>query len=134
MKTPDEVISTMEKFWICPSSDEADEYCELLSIQGDALQYLKWYKDLADDSEAFAAWKENPPLTWEELKGMEGKPVWVEWVSGTWKGLHKWVISHGCNDLMMVFTALDVAGVSYDGHLPQMNLGKTWQAYRKERQ
>ena len=40
MKTLDEVITTLEKFWVCPSSDEADEYCELLSIQGDALHYL----------------------------------------------------------------------------------------------
>lgn len=24
------------------------------------------------------AYKENKPLTWEDLKSMEGKPVWVE--------------------------------------------------------
>lgn len=123
MKTLDEVISTMEKFWICPSSDEADEYCELLSIQGDALQYLKWYKDLADDSEAFVAWKENPPLTWDELKGMKGKPVWVENLF-----YKKWLIAYQINENDIIFD-----GNGFYTQAFVIDYGKSWQAYRKER-
>lgn len=159
MKTLDEVISAYE---LC-SEGKCEEClyrqiatnlgyvpCDPTERDADALHYLKAHKnqqDFYDDgikrttemidkcektvAEYLAV--NNPPLTWEELKQMEGKPVWVEWISGTWKGLHKWVISHGCDDLTMVFTALDVARVSYDGRLREISLGKTWQAYRKER-
>lgn len=44
----------------------------------DALKYLEMYKELANDSALFAKWKENSPLTWNELKDMEGKPIWME--------------------------------------------------------
>ena len=150
MKTLDEVIKTLE---LCSTEDNPCDKCPYTefdkngvwacSLCGDfaedALHYLKIFRtkrdelrDLIEDyRREFKT--DNPPLIWDELKTMEGKPVWVEWISGTWKGLRKWVISHGCDDLMMVFTALDVAGVSYDGHLRKMNLDKTWQAYRKER-
>ena len=75
----------------------------------------------------------NNPLTWDELRTMEGKPVLVEWISGTWKGLHKWILIRRIEDLIIEFTALDVARVSYDGNLQKYCLGKTWQAYQKER-
>ena len=56
----------------------------------DALHYLKEYKkdrenpdgDHQQLEKARALLQEffaNPPLTWDELKTMEGKPVWVEW-------------------------------------------------------
>lgn len=134
MKTLDEVIRAFEYTY------ENDPIAWTYGV--DALYHLKEYKRYQNTPSRhghmtlvdwFEESQKNEPLTWDELKTMEGKPVWIEWVSGTWKGLRKWVISHGCDDLMMVFTALDVAGVSYDGHLRQMNLGKTWQAYRKER-
>lgn len=107
----------------------------------DALYHLKKYKRVQNKIEKIALGNiedtldklDNKPLTWNELKQMEGKPVWVEWISGCWKGSKKWILSHGCDDLMMVFTALDVAKVSYDGHLRKISLGKTWQAYRKEK-
>lgn len=82
----------------------------------DALQYLKWYKELADDSEAYVKWKENPPLTWDELQQMEGKPVWIEGPFIT-EGPH-WIIV-GPSHL-------------YNGKI--VGYGKTWQAYRKEKE
>lgn len=82
----------------------------------DALQYLKWYKELADDLEVYTEWKENPPLSWDELKQMEGKPVWIEGPLIT-EGPH-WIIV-GPSHL-------------YDGKI--VGYGKTWQAYRKEKE
>ena len=93
---------------------------------GDHAQLLKCQALLQD-------FYRNDPLSWNELRTMEGKPVWVEWISGTWKGLNKWVILSRIDDDYLVFTASDVAGQSYNGQLRLMNLGKTWQAYRKER-
>ena len=140
MKTLEEVITIMDVIdQTCTCCAYQHDCDETECVEKTALHYLKEYREKHDDilrmEEAlgYCEIMANPPLTWDELKQMEGKPVWVEWISGTWKGLRKWVISHGCDDLMMVFTALDVAGASYDGHLRQINLGKTWQAYRKER-
>lgn len=55
-------------------------------IYNDALQYLKEFKRISARLEKIALGNitetleklDNPPLTWEELKTMEGKPVWVE--------------------------------------------------------
>ena len=48
-----------------------------------ALHYLREYKDEKEELTALRAyWAEqqaNPPLDWETLKQMEGKPVLVEW-------------------------------------------------------
>lgn len=59
---------------------------------------------------------DNPPLTWDELKDMEGKPVWIEGPLIT--GGPHWIIV-GPSHL-------------YDGKI--VGYGKTWQAYRKERE
>lgn len=162
MKTIDEVIKAFEwcinndsyECDECPY-DKEEEGCHHRNL--DALHYLKEYRvvtDICHKHGIASVWGQvlpdpektdwdkklnfdnaydNDPLDWETLKQMEGKPVWIEWISGCGKGSKKWVLSHGCDDLMMVFTALDVAKVGYDGHLRQISLGKTWQAYRKER-
>ena len=104
-----------------------------------AIPYLKEYLDIQDEYYKLKDWwaeehAENNPLTWDELKTMSGKPVLVEWISGIWKGLNKWVILSRIDDDYLVFAASDVAGQSYNGLLRLMNLGKLWQAYRKERE
>ncbi|MBQ9402135.1 MAG: hypothetical protein IJU38_07160 [Clostridia bacterium] len=54
-------------------------------------RYIALAKDTKDDMTALRAfWAEqqaNPPLSWDELKQMEGKPVWYE--HEFWKG---WII------------------------------------------
>ena len=71
----------------------------------------------------------NPPLTWEELKGMEGKPIWIEVKYHNPEAIYKyWTIvkyfnSHEGGD--MVFTGT--------GFYHKDLLGIDWQAYRKER-
>ena len=108
----------------CPKCHS--EFVILDDPDGDHAQLLKCQALLQD-------FYRNDPLTWDELRTMEGKPVLVEWISGTWKGLHKWILIRRIEDLIMEFTALDVARVSYDGNLQKYCLGKTWQAYKKER-
>ena len=92
MKTLDEVIEAMERCSIphyfdckgCPyEDDDAEVGCRSDDKEHDALQYLKTYKDDKDALTALRAYRKeqqaNPPLTWDELKQMEGKPVWAEY-------------------------------------------------------
>lgn len=117
MKTLDEVIADLE---CCNGGFLDDALYYLREYQTTQTAYIKAMADLED----------NPVLTWDELKQMEGKPVWVE------ENWHKyeakyWSIHHGISD-------------GYDGDeilylqpfttLSKNNMGKTWQAYRKERE
>jgi len=113
MKTLDEVIAELE--------DEG--------LFADALHYLKEYQRLQIAFlKALADLEDNPPLDWDELKGMEGKPVWVEYTyQGEWRSdKGEWIIINlmGDDDL------IDQTG---EGLFPKSLYGKTWQAYRKER-
>lgn len=67
----------------------------------------------------------NEPLSWDELKQMEGKPVWVE--HKLFKGWR--LVGWQANDHMM-----NLVG-SYSEQLPlfEDDCGNGWQAYRKER-
>ena len=93
MKTLNEVIDSITKqsgFEIRDvSKPEKDRFWVDRETYNDALCYLRMYKELADDSEAYREWRENPPLTWDELKGMEGKPVWLEY--GVDLQIRRWV-------------------------------------------
>ena len=42
-------------------------------------KHIKALAELAALREYWAKDQENPPLTWEELTGMVGQPVWVEY-------------------------------------------------------
>ena len=129
MITLDEVINKIESAWACPSSDEGSEYCDLMEVRDDILQYLKWYKDLADDSEAYVEWKENPPLTWDELKSMEGKPVWVE-MDG-YKPNWGIVMNQDKRNGRLMLCGYDEVAIRIE--INEEGEGTVWQAYRKER-
>ena len=132
MKTLDEVIEAMERCSIphyfdckgCPyEDDDAEVGCRSDDKEHDALQYLKTYKDDKDALTALRAYRKeqqaNPPLTWDELRMMEGKPVWVE----------------PCKEWMLITeieTELHIWLLSLDGMDYDMSLHE-WQAYRKER-
>jgi hypothetical protein len=126
MKTLDEVIAELE-----------DE-----ELFADALFYLKEYKsdkeeldstrlaylDILTDYVAlknnWAEQQENPPLTWDELKTMQKKPVWVELPNGGY-----WII-------------IDRFGLSKNDGTEYMetmqnrfwkeNYGSWWKAYKRE--
>ena len=74
----------------------------------------------------------NNPLTWDELKQMEGKPVWVEVLSDEIDLSSRWMLiarETKAHSLPLAYT--DDIGHWIFGH--EDKLGKTWQAYRKER-
>lgn len=73
---------------------------------------------------------DNPPLTWDELKDMEGKPVWVEYLRDGATYDAEWCIVKDIDDNLLH----DTEGYGYgrankygDGY------GIGWQAYRRER-
>lgn len=111
MKTLDDIIKTCE---------------ECASISGhdlvDATQYLKEYKTR----------KLNNLLTKEELQKYKHKPVWIKWINNIWNGTCKWILITNINDYEITFSALDVAGQHYYGHLMFFNINKEWEAYEKE--
>ena len=60
--------------------DEAIAELEDEGLFTDALNYLKEYQRLQIAFlKALADLEDNPPLDWNDLKQMEGKPVWMEW-------------------------------------------------------
>lgn len=110
MKTLDEVIDELE--------DEG--------LFADALEWLKGYKAhieldrLRDKCEA-----ENEPLTWQELRMMEGKPVWVEAL------LYKqWAIIAYVGEEHIRFEGANLYAPECRVY---MGADNGWQAYRKER-
>ena len=129
MKTLDEVISTM-KYEATYNSGEARDY------DADALYYLKDMKNLAEDYDILynKYWREynqqqaNPALTWDELRTMEGKPIWIEFLNdeGEWNG--EWCLVESSNNILCEILRCKM---SWWG-LRTITLGKTWKAYRKE--
>lgn len=78
----------------------------------------------------WAEQQENPPLTWDELRQMEGQPVWVEYdIEHEDRTLRTWAI---------VFTVLDenmsLACSAIKFGVKKSEIGQRWQAYRKERE
>ena len=149
MKTLDDVIEAMERCSIphyfdckgCPyEDDDAEVGCRSDDRDADALHYLKEYQwqmtnpdgdhlQLEKCRALLSDFYRNDPLSWEELRTMEGKPVWIEEIGRKYSTPH-WAIHNGIMD-------------GYDGDenlylepfevLTKFTLGKTWQAYRKER-
>lgn len=106
MKTIDEVIKAYEyciddNYRDCRGypygCEDGESGCSNAEEKKDALHYLKQYQSSKDElnstrlayldiltdyvalKQYWAEQQENPPLTWDELKGMVGKPVWVEY-------------------------------------------------------
>lgn len=116
MRTLDEVIKALED---CEVRGGFFDWKYGIS---DALHYLKEYRKLDSlDAVAFPE-DDNPALSWNELKQMEGKPVWIEekdmpstWII-IWDVTENWLYPTGCD------------AYRHDEY------GNSWQAYRKERE
>ena len=138
MKTLDETIAMIERHMKLYCAADYDEPC---------LHYLKEYRSdmklWESDRKGFEAWieqykeardkhqqavielKRNEPLTWEQLKQMEGKPVWVEAL------LYKqWAIV-AC--VYADYIRFEGANLYAPEHRVYMGADNGWQAYRKER-
>lgn len=139
MKTLDEVIKVLEDWEPDCDSCLFPDYCkENDCVLYDALKYLREYRedkqiyayDIARRSMELA--ENNDPLTWDELKQMVGKPVWIDSVPQ----IRRWVIIKkflpvGGNKNLFEMEVRD------GGHFFRKNMKKDdpawWQAYRKER-
>lgn len=160
MKTLDEVIKALticknpdinRNCKDCPMPD-TQKCMEILMT--DALHYLKMYRsdqiqweadreDWRDKWETYIEAREmhldavkelkrNDPLTWDELRTMEGKPVWVEYnlhLSDRDARSRMWIIVQ-----KIMPWRQDDELIYYSGFVfGKKEIGETWQAYRKER-
>lgn len=152
MKTLDEVIKALS---ICGRHPDCED-CPYENVSYpteigntckdvmhyDAFHYLKTiettenlYHDAVNE---LSKWKDEDwkdrylPLTWDELQLMEGKPVWVEILSDEIDLSSRWMMvaqETKAHSLPLAYT--DDIGHWIYGH--EDKLGKSWQAYRKER-
>ena len=132
MKSLGKVIKAFE----CCDHGGMDSRCEDCPYSGigacmseqktDALHYLEEYKGLSEMwNNRLDAEQENNPLTWDELKGMLGKPVWVEH-----KHYSKWLIVCEVYENTIV---LDGNGYYTQYFSDDNDKEVRWKAYRKER-
>ena len=138
MKSLDEVIKALE---ICSSHlrcmDGCPYYrneCPLYEMEKDALHYLKAFREMEDElndiRREYIEQMKNQPLTWDELRQMEGKPVWIEHLCG--------VLRWGVIDDLFYDRKEEKTKIRFGtrhGFLEwdKDDQGKAWQAYRKER-
>lgn len=75
----------------CPYIHNCDLECT--AVKADALHYLKEFQGLSKMwNDKLDKEQTNPALTWDELRTMAGKPVWVEWyelIDETCDDIHK---------------------------------------------
>ena len=137
MKTLDEVIWAVEN---CDSAIDDCAHCayykedceNLRPLRADALHYLREYQRLQIAFlKALADLEDNQPITWDELKQMEGMPVFVEerYRNGDLKSSGWWLIDFWNDDQICL---RDQGGNPWNEH--RSNYGRDWQAYRKERE
>ena len=143
MKQLDEVIKANE----CCDHGDLDSRCEDCPYSGigaccreretDSLHYLKTiettenlYHNAINELSKLKTedWKDRClPLTWDELKQMFHRPVWIETTAK--KGWNI-IVSIDSADMQVIHTAHREPKLS---GFSKADLGKTWQAYRKER-
>lgn len=122
MKTLDEVIKNL---------GDGTEHLSAILISketwSDALSYLNEYKELSKMwNDRLDKENSNPPLTWDELKDMIGKPVWVEAL------LYKqWAIIACVGSDHIRFEGANLYAPESRVYMGDAN---GWQAYRKERE
>lgn len=137
MNTLEEVIEI--------ASDWTNGFDEM-SIEKKMLHYLKEYKNTDENYKKAIAHvtevvdyyenmiadylSDNPALTWDELKLMEGKPLWVEeyYYNGQKKSAGWWLVDTQDDEQIVL---RDQAGNPWYAYF--ISMGTDWKAYRKER-
>lgn len=107
-------------------------------IRRDAIEYLKDYKDKENRYHdeikktedfrmmyihAIADFEDNPPLTWDDLLKMKGKPVWLDMPEP------KWIIILNVGVMQDGTKIFITENEFYD----MKDYGVKWMPYRKER-
>ena len=131
MMTLDELIDWLEKT-VMPISFEA--------VKKETIHYLREYREMKQHLACMDSGEirgdatqivNNPPLTWDELKQMEGKPVWVEEpYNGEWHG--NWAVI--CSVGEYEYDDDPYMSMTDDSFYLKSGCGTRWQAYRKERE
>ena len=98
---------------------EKRQQTEDWDVRRDAIHYLKLFQI----DKTFDKLKENPPLTWDELLYMKGKPVWLDMDEA------KWIV------ILSIGTLEDGTRMFTDSKdfYDMKDYGKKWMPYRKER-
>ena len=126
-------------------SKRYDEMCETIQKQGQEhedrcqAEIARYQEAVRNCEEAENKYRQlaqnlgevgNDPLTWEQLKQMEGKPVWVEekYRNGDLKSYSWWLIDYWNDDQICL---RDQGGNPW--FIYQAGMGWAWKAYRKER-
>ena len=80
MKSLDELIANMEAYPITGHAILINDVSVVLRDDiDDCVSYLKQYREsLSNENHEDKSKSENKPLTWEELKQLNGEPVWIE--------------------------------------------------------
>ena len=128
MKTLNEVIEVFETGMLISDKPYDEAFREFNS---DALFYLKKLKRIEAKIEKIAIGNvedtlskiDNPPLTWDELKTMKGKPVWVNCAAKRWIVIADFRENGNGEEY---FEATD------GGLFSAKTQSDLWQAYRKE--
>lgn len=125
MRTLDEVIKAVEEDLECANVSYPEVFYDYDNHK-DALHYLKEYQILQTAYiKTMADLEDNPPLTWDELKDMIGKPIWIEMEEiGFWYIILNFEEGKGFDDYMMTSPFIQWW---------KSELGTVWNAYRKER-
>lgn len=105
-------------FYLREYCEKRDEICEIAKIMADSWELHKQTMAFED---------RNDPISWDELKQMEGKPVWVE--RNVCDGFKEWCLVHARFDDEIWFA--DENGTIF--RYSRDEYGKIWVTYRKER-
>ena len=107
-------------------------------LKADAIHYLKEYHDIKatmdwhEEMEVIRDGIVNSPLTWDELKEMNGKPVWVEEkysFCDEWHGMWEVIRSIWDNE----YEYDPFLAMTDDEFRYRDDMGERWLAYLKER-
>ena len=113
---------------LCDNYGDAIANCEIAENK-----YRKMEDELNDIRREFIEQMKNEPLTWDELRQMEGKPVWIDSVPL----VRRWVIIKKFHPIGGNKNLFDME-VEDGAHFLRKNMKRDdpawWQAYRKERE
>ena len=117
------------KLWKEKSAEFVEKQDKLIEAAKGFQKAKAEMEEISADYVALKQWwteqQENLPLSWDELKDMEGKPVWVEC---KYFFCPQWVILTNVYDEKAMFIGDRIV----DSELKE-EMGDVWQAYRKER-
>lgn len=138
MKTLDEVIKALESARIQVETGYGlwVDYRDNDDLKADALHYLKLLKTHCDRvqnqiEDLREEYRPNDPLTWDELRQMEGKPVWIDGSvcsSGFWAIVEGFGESGGADYVFLCGNQFWKEDMKDDDN------GLSWNAFRKERE